>query len=233
MEDNPASTLPFYLSAASIDKLPAPEHQPEIAGNDLETEIVKAGNRLESANGADFLLALAYLDYAVQWGRFSPGQLDWGSQAKPVWARIKEFRLFGPAGEYYVWRTEPDHFAARLRLDLYNGEGVFKDSAEEEKGYKPYNAKTPPDIVSEWLALWGTRGVSQADGWLEISEERGAKLLLPYTLESGQTLPLRVLVRHYLDYDDEDTGLVRFTDLRMVKVSGTSQEAEKQAGKKR
>jgi CRISPR-associated protein (TIGR03984 family) len=199
------------------------------AQTDYEKE-TKPESSKPAGNNAGFLWALAYLDYAVQWGQFSEGKLNWGNQTEPDWARIKEFRLFGPVGEYYVWRTSPNSFASRLRLDPYTGEAGLADLTDESKGYKPNgsdspDSDTPPNIVSEWLALWGTRVELKPDGWLEVSENRGARLLLPFTLQADQGLPLRVLVRHYLSYDEE-TGLARFTDLRMVRVAATPQRTK-------
>jgi CRISPR-associated protein (TIGR03984 family) len=95
----------------------------------------------------------------------------------------------------------------------------FLQEPAETAGYAPPAQADPPGFADEWQVLWGTQLAEPAapSGWPEIYEERGVRLALPHPLTGQAELPLRLRVRHYIDYDPA-TGLAYFSDLRLVEL---------------
>lgn len=180
----------------------------------LEQHLVEVGAGIKD----EFLWVLAYQSNAVIWGCLTASGLqiapNGGQQIKqrlePLF--LQELRLFGPKGEYYLWRDKKG-FRSRLRLD--NGE-VPAFQGPEREGYSPNLALVKPNVAEEWQVLWGTSYKINQPGWSEVYEDRGARLIIPHTLEDATPLPLRLLVRHYLAYDT--TGLCFYKDLRLVEL---------------
>ena len=170
------------------------------------------------------LWLLAYLDYAVVWGKYSEKGLETRETLDPEF--LQELRLFGPNGEYYLWRSDETGFQARLRVDEATSIEFRENTGKwkEAKGYTPLPvASDLPHIAEEWQVLWGTSVKVEADtSWTTLTEERGVNMAFPATLIENQ-LPLRLRVRHYLDYDEE-TGLCYYKDLRLVEVCAKNLE---------
>ncbi len=184
---------------------------------DLEALLVEAYTYImaEQRGNGQKLLLLAYTDSSVVWGTYAPGELATAGAIDPAF--LQELRLFGPSGEYYLWRHGTG-FHARTRVDVAPPATFGR---VEQEGYVPpfeWGA-SEPNVADEWQALWGTR-IDQ-DGperWTVLFEERGARLLLPplgVEEVALPELPLRLLVRHYLTYDGQ-SGICAYSDLRCV-----------------
>lgn len=171
------------------------------------------------------LWVLAYLHHRVVWASYAGYELHTiDSEFEPD--LLQQLRLFGPGGEYYIWRGE-DGFNARLRLDALPLVGP--QLPEKQSGFtyaRHARLATQPDVLEEWQALWGTRsGTDPGEGWTEVTEQRGIRLIIPHRLEAYHQLPLRLLVRHYITYDADDShdsGLCLFSDMRLVEVRDAS-----------
>lgn len=206
------------LEAPEVGAVPLAKSEEEL----LKT-LTTAWSRLAGLENPSQLWLLVFLDYTVIWGSFSP---DEGLVlSEPLDTNcLMELRMFGEAGEYYLWRETSGNFNARLRVDPLTPL-VYPDKPEN-KGYNLDPRLSDPNVIDEWQVLWGTRLADRpaslpASSWSALTEERGMRLILPLGLIEEQ-LPLRLLVRHYLECDDDPqsgTGLFRYTDLRLVALA--------------
>jgi CRISPR-associated protein (TIGR03984 family) len=151
---------------------------------------------------------LAHADDGVIWGkRQSDGSLKLSSDvfndekkypsvAVPLSAKtLQQARIFGPAGEILIWRTD-NGFAAR-RID--------------ESSTPAQN--TLPD---EWHLLWGEPDFRECrDGFcLFIEGQQGLRHALPV----GQNPPpanqrAKLCVRHYVAHDNEGQAYIAMSRL--------------------
>ncbi len=246
LEESPEITLPFYLALDHIADLPkeparvnwlSQEKTPDAQTGDAttgwwvdsgwgmdqaEAAFKEADSPLQkiAGNSKKPLWLLLHFDYGVEWGKYSGDKMELAESAKLEWDFLQELRLFGPPGELYIWRTSPDKWSARLRLDP-PGQVKLKNTRKENLGYQVDPAGPLPNVAGEMRFLWGEKLAPRTDkdgdraDWSAITEDRGAFMRLPFALHSHQTLPLRLLVRHYLAADP-DSGLYHFTDLRLV-----------------
>lgn len=147
-------------------------------------------------------LALAQFDHRVAFARVSPKGVEWppdfAGDLNPD--NLLDVRLFGPDGEWHIWRGRSYDFLERFRDDAQIG------------------------YMEESQTIWGTRARQVANGWFEITEERGISFLIPVRCRSdlrGPEAP-QLSVRHYVDYE-EDTGLAIVVDSRLAGL-GQSKE---------
>lgn len=165
---------------------------------------------------------LAHLDDGVIWGEIRRGGLILSSEiasdvSPPLRAEtLWEIRLFGPAGELYVWREEP-HLAKvnTLKARLFRDTSAIEstDSCEHQ------------EYFDEEFILWGTRGKAVEN---EISFTRmiegnqGLVHVVPLSGLNGKHVdrnevpfhPLRLRFRHYLQ-DDKETGFTYIVTSRL------------------
>jgi CRISPR-associated protein (TIGR03984 family) len=180
----------------------------EIAADD--TFVTDPRQWLASYAREDMPWLLAHADDGVIWGqREGDGTLSLSSDAfadpnrhpaiaVPLRAQtLQQVRVFGPGGELLVWRTQ-NGFAARLIED----------------GPQP-----PPDALpDEGYLLWSLGGIVETrEGFTLLQEgQQGLRHALPITppIRSRPAL----VVRHYLDYDDEGQAYVCLSRLVDLKV---------------
>lgn len=108
---------------------------------------------------------------------------------------IQQARVFGPAGELLVWRTD-DGFTGRVIAD---GEGLPENAYEERQ------------------LLWGVvRDSRPQEGFtLLVEGEQGQRHAVPLTMTNPERACL--VVRHYVSYDEHGQAYVdlsRLVDLR-------------------
>jgi CRISPR-associated protein (TIGR03984 family) len=132
---------------------------------------------------------------------------------------VQELRLFNENGEFYLWRDGED-FRGRLRIDQTELPKFIKPQDEKEGYVAPNSKLESPNFADEWQVLWGTQVEKEnRSGWTGVYEARGAKFDLPHKLsgDPDTVLPLRLRVRHYIDYESA-TGLAYYADLRLVEL---------------
>ena len=172
---------------------------------------------LEQNARRDMAYVLAHTDEGVLWGRIENGQLHWAGDAFPELsltfqlATLQQVRLFGPAGEVFIWRTPTGQFQAR-RLE---------DGA---------TAPTQADTFEDQQWLWGTLGEKGQENkelgfTLLVEGKQGLRHAPPIT---GLRAKERVMltVRHYIETDlktDNNgeitgTGLACIIDSRLLDV---------------
>lgn len=162
---------------------------------------------------------LVHLDDGVLWGcRTDSGELHLASESiarvtssdegeplpKQVAERLsvslraetlQQARLFGPAGELFLWRAG-DGFAAR----------------EIQDGMQPGDDALP----DEHYYLWGDRIEGQVAPFTILKE--GQQQLFhapPLALQAGERAAL--IVRHYVSYDEQDQAYI--TASRLVNLT--------------
>ena len=159
------------------------------------------------------LWVLVYLDYTIMWGYHRDGQLIMSSSFDPAY--IQELRMFGTDGEVYLWRVGTS-YNVRLRKDKTEIP-AFKgfETTDQKQGFGATSVGSEPKAMDEWQILWGTDAQVQPAHWTVVQESRGARFSVPHTIDKPQ-LPLRLLVRHYLEYDSDGRCLI--SDMRMVEL---------------
>jgi CRISPR-associated protein (TIGR03984 family) len=133
-------------------------------------------------------LFLAHADDGVIWGRVEDKQLLLAGSVFPEVAvalrptTLQQARLFGPAGELFLWRDD-DRFRVRRIMD---GE------------------KTPDNALPlEKYWLWGTQAIGSAGGFKLLEDGAQGLHHAPPISALGEGQRLALLVRHYLAYDAE------------------------------
>ena len=156
--------------------------------------------------GMDVLLA--HSDAGVIWGKVKDGQLILAGSVHPevkvdlLGKTLQQVRLFGPTGEWFIWRTA-EGFKARLIAD---------------------SADTPADCLEDRQWLWGTRGdkgKETGDFTLLVEGRQGMRHAPPIT-GLGKQDRVALTLRHYIEYDPEGQAHIaggRLTGLIAVRRS--------------
>jgi CRISPR-associated protein (TIGR03984 family) len=149
---------------------------------------------------------LAHADDGVIWGRFEDGQLKTSDAVAPPdnitfpklqSGTLQTCRLFGQPGELLLWKSEFGWVARWL-------EDEPGDSAQR---------------IEERQILWGSEAAPLKDGFTLLTEARqnGMRHILPVPVEVGvaEQRPVRLLVYHFLNYD-QASGQARNQYSRLV-----------------
>ncbi|BAY87719.1 hypothetical protein NIES267_72430 (plasmid) [Calothrix parasitica NIES-267] len=161
----------------------------------------------------DYLLAHA--DDGVIWGKFQNGSLITADSIFPQFAKLREStlqqcRFFGETSEVMLWKID-------------DGESEFKARLVEDGDLKK------EDYIPENQILWGTHG-EKRDGFTLLRDgTQGLKHAVPFTeielkTEGELKHPVRLQVRHYIDYDD--AGVARIYLSRLVGLTAKDIEKE-------
>lgn len=149
---------------------------------------------------------LAHADDGVIWGKFdrensqlitSGDDRVFPQLAKLRLCTLQQCRIFGKNAEVMLWKVG-DNFKARLIKDDNN----------------------PECLPDENQILWGTQVDEEINGFTLVSDgSQGLRHAVPLfnitdKFKDGKR-PLRLTVRHYIDYD-EDTGVARIFLSRLV-----------------
>lgn len=151
---------------------------------------------------------LAHAEDGVIWGHFQDDKL---TIARSVFPEIPEFpelrlltlqqcRVFGETGEILIWQTDRG-LNARLVED---------------------NHLTAEQFLDEKQILLGTQGIEKNGFTLLSDGQQGLKHAVPLTGikfdsdENKPHRPVRLIVRHYIDYND--AGVARIFLSRLVSL---------------
>ncbi|MBD2295129.1 TIGR03984 family CRISPR-associated protein [Anabaena sphaerica FACHB-251] len=178
----------------------------------LKTWLEEQAQQLEkesSDNQLNYLLAHA--DDGVIWGKFQNGELITTTEPVKLFPEcdfptlrketLQQCRIFGHKSEVMIWKTDGG-FKARLIED-------------EEK----------TEFIPELQILWGTHGEHHPNGFTLLWDgSQGLQHAVPFTdieLEEKENGKLknkvRLIVRHYIDYDD--SGVARIYLSRLVDLT--------------
>jgi CRISPR-associated protein (TIGR03984 family) len=151
---------------------------------------------------------LAHADDGVIWGRFDQdGNLTTPRNPENLFPEcnfpelrshtLQQCRAFGENAEVMLWKIGQDDWKARL----------IKDNNKREC------------LPDEHQILWGTQKEGENKGFTLVSDgQQGLRHAVPLTGISfkDNERPLRLTVRHYIDYDN--TGLARIYLSRLVNL---------------
>ena len=163
----------------------------------------------EQARGRGLHTLLAHADDGVIWGQLVQGELELSTtvleQSPPLRAKtLQQARLFGEAGELYLWKDQDCNWWARLLTDEIREDGDYLCFDE-------------PQI------LWGDRPVGDPQGGFTLvaDGQQGLCHAVPLTdipFGKPQVRPLRLGVRHYVEVDERSSGMPRVTHSRLTGV---------------
>jgi len=150
----------------------------------------------QQANTRNLRWLLAHADDGVIWGEVRNDNLHLSTHLSGPDLRTKTLqmvRLFGEAGELYLWKSTND-WSARLVLE---GEGDTKQYYDETQ------------------LLWGTHVDKIEDGFVLLHHgAEGLRHAPPMQLPEGKLEhPLVLNVRHFVNYDDDGQAYVEFSRL--------------------
>lgn len=144
--------------------------------------------------------AVSYLDYGVCIGKYAQGRLLFYKNEQFETKYLQRLRVFNETSELLLWRTEVSTFSARLRED------EARDQQIENGSY----------VIDAHQVIWGTKAKRLDDGWSELTEQRGARLIVPFPDLKVDTEKnrLQLWTRHYISF--YENGQAGYTDSRFV-----------------
>jgi CRISPR-associated protein (TIGR03984 family) len=165
----------------------------------------------EQASVGDGAWFLAHADDGVIWGQVREGRLFTSDSVFPQVSpplravTLQQARLFGQSAEVRIWRDGAEFKACRLQ-----------DFQDEEA-----------EAFDEMHILWGTQAEARTQGFTLVADGRqGLRHAVPLEVEDAAFVrgrPLRLLVRHYLTYEDNGRGHIaqsRLVALRQMSEGG-------------
>lgn len=171
---------------------------------------------------------LSFHDDGVVWGKIKNGKLLTSSEnlpetPSPVFRpeTLQEFRLFGENGQLHVWRIGENEFKASLALDGNSGEFEFLQTEEQVlHGTKTENDN---DVNRKFtIVADGSEGLRHAfpkpvnDESFKQKDEKG-NIIKDKNGKDVRKRPLRLHVKHYIEYDNDGCARIAFS--RLVNVS--------------
>jgi CRISPR-associated protein (TIGR03984 family) len=160
---------------------------------------------------------LAFAEDGVIWGKVAGGVLVLSGEAAPDVSpplrleTLLECRLFGPSGELLLWR---DGVGWRSRMLVENGQCA---ALEWEKA----GERAVVEYIDEPQMLWGIEVEKQAGNFTTLVEKSQNGLRhavpLPVTGKDLEQNRLRLVVRHYVEYDGA-SGEARLALSRLAQI---------------
>jgi CRISPR-associated protein (TIGR03984 family) len=162
---------------------------------------------------------LAYTLDGVIWGKLHEGKLQLGQSVYTlpfVDDMLQEARLFGSAGEIYIWRSG----------DAWYGRFIRTAQSDEQATYI--------ESIDETQMLWGDQVESRSNGFSVMRDGiQGLQHAVPCTVpdppakqatennpKQYKERPLRLVVRHYLAQED----VARIVTSRLVALTINGEE---------
>ncbi|CBN58545.1 MULTISPECIES: type III-D CRISPR-associated protein Csx19 [Kamptonema] len=157
---------------------------------------------------------LAHADDGVIWGHFDNNNLVNSGDVFPQLAKLRlctlqQCRVFSKNAEVMLWKIGQDNWKARL----------IKDDNNPERCLEP----------DESQILWGTQKEEEKNGFTLVSDgsqglKHGVPLMNISFSQDKNNLhrPIRLQVRHYIDYDD--SGVARIYLSRLVDLTTKEEE---------
>lgn len=189
----------------------------------LET---KAKDRdLESSE----MYLLSFHDDGVVWGKIEKDVLITsyftGSPSPEFRSEtLQELRLFGEKGQLHIWRIGENEFKASLALDSDEGEYDFLQ--DEEQVLHGTKTENDSDANREFtIVADGSEGLRHAfpkvvsDDSFKQKDERG-NVVKDKNGKEVRKRPLRLHVKHYIEYDIDGCARIAFSRLVNVSVEG-------------
>jgi CRISPR-associated protein (TIGR03984 family) len=143
----------------------------------------------------------AWLHHVVRIGTWHMNAFHFHDADSLPLKHILKVRVFDHDSELLVWRTRMG-LKARLRRDDREGSGTHVAAAEQ--------------------VLFGTKVAGHpSDGYTEITEDRGTKLILPFRDIGVDDKRNRILIRTH-NYLDNQANQATYADCRFVRFCGVN-----------
>lgn len=162
----------------------------------------------------------------VVWGRYDGHRMALAKDKIPGIelpdvdpASLLQARIFGSAGELFIWRDDDQESLGDHRL---SGRWIVDDIAAPDD----YDVSLVPAPRSEAALVGGTRLGDTADGFTILEGESGRRQVVPFALTEAPSetrpSPLKVTRRIYRA-PAPDTGALQTVAFRLVNVDLTDQ----------
>lgn len=158
---------------------------------------------LEKAKSNNLRWLLAHANDGVIWGEVRKDGLHlsnilFGPDLNNK--TLQTIRLFGETGELLLWRSDSS----------------WKGRLVKDNGGKEY------EYYDEGQLLWGTAIESSKDGFVLLYHgAEGLRHAPPIDLQGSDELPLKLNMRHYINFDPDGQAYVEFS--RLVSI-GTCEQ---------
>jgi len=186
----------------------------------------------EQAKTYELNYLLAHAEDGVIWGKFDSGKLTTSNEAFPDEKlpelrldTLQQCRIFGEKGEVLLWRIA-NGWKARIiqHLDSWQPQENPKEiPGGELKCFKIPGNDDVLELIEEHHILWGTKpkGEEKKGFTLMLDGSEGLKHAVPLigiNFNENKKLyrPVRLVVHHYIDYDD--TGVAKIFLSRLVEL---------------
>jgi len=157
-----------------------------------------------------------WLDYEVLFGTFESGKLRFYKELSRDFGKyLLKARIFDENKELYLWRNNNLVLKGRLRKD-YVGEHKVDEHKVEYI-----------DVIDAQQVMFGKNFYDLKNGFVEVSEPRGIKYIVPKEFLLGEKLTqsdmrLILYTRNYIGYNE--IGQAGFIDYRFVKIEARGGE---------
>jgi CRISPR-associated protein (TIGR03984 family) len=162
---------------------------------------------------------LAHADDGVIWGKFENLKLTTSGDddvfpqfTKLRTCTLQQCRIFGK-------NADDDNGDGNAEVMLWKVDKTWKARLINDQNL------SDQDYIPEAQILWGTQAEAENNGFTLVSDgSQGLKHAVPLTeinFKGKDYRPLRLKVRHYIDYDQSDVAriyLSRLVDLESVKI---------------
>jgi CRISPR-associated protein (TIGR03984 family) len=162
-----------------------------------------------------FEYLLAHAEDGIIWGKFDNSKLKIANNTFPAYCpklrllTLQQCRIFGKSVEILLWKTK-QKWNARLTQDDPN-----------------------QDFPEEAQILWGTKIELEGEDFTLLADgSQGLKHAVPlkdlssYFSTDEMYRPIRLIVKHYIDYDNK-TGIARISLSRLVSLKPEPKQGDK------
>lgn len=121
---------------------------------------------------------------------------------------LLKLRVFNEQTELLIWKGNESMFNMRLRID---------DDIE---------GASEKTVINTRQIIWGTRLTRLKNGWSELSERRGTRLIVPFEnlVIDNEKNRLELWVRNYVEFNQY--GQAGYSDCRFVKFANRGESIE-------
>ena len=177
------------------------------------------------AKSGEFDYLLVHADDGVIWGKVKNNTIllssEYFSWVSPPYREktLQQARMFGESGEVFLWRDDRDFLAENYNNEVdeypvcWRGREVKDHDSDEGVAF------------DEFMILWGTtvEDKSEDDEFtLLVEGRRGIRHAPPINSVNFTSHSLRLVVRHYLKYDEAGAAYIKISRLVSLKTGDES-----------
>ncbi|HOV21796.1 MAG TPA: CRISPR-associated protein Csx19 [bacterium] len=138
---------------------------------------------------------VVWLNYAIFIGKIEKNFIFHNGKT-PDFSHLLQLRAFNKDKEIFIWRSSSNTYKCRIRID---------------------NEGENTEVIDAQQVIWGTKSKNLQDGFSEIYEDRGIKLIVPFNnLKLNNNRRLMLKTRNYIRHNE--IGQAGFFDSRFVDI---------------